>query len=59
MYEGARKHSFFALGYYYATREEEKKDYVKMCCFNINICYTRLYGEDYNGYYLNHHGSTV
>ena len=26
MYEGARKHSFFALGYYYATREEEKKD---------------------------------
>ena len=24
------KHSFFALGYYYATREEEKKDYVKI-----------------------------
>jgi hypothetical protein len=28
--------------------DDKEKDCIKMCCFNINICYTKLYREGYD-----------
>ncbi len=38
------------VSFYMRMCDKRERLYVKMCCFNIIICYTRLYRKDYNGY---------